>query len=183
MEIVEVGIKLDKDFIYYDEVLKKKGLINDINVITHDIYYTNKSLDNHSEEEMKNACIRLRSVDNSDYVIQNNLINEIDIKTIKESELNDYEEKLSSYGYKKVFDTIKKDHQYHIEGSGSIQLQEIDNIGLVVYYDNSKYYNLEPEEQKRKLIDELNSFGFELSYNDLNIDKLRTLYYGKEMFS
>lgn len=26
-----------------------------------DIYYTNKNLDNLSENEMKNACIRLRS--------------------------------------------------------------------------------------------------------------------------
>ena len=34
-----------------------------------------------------------------------------------------------------------------------------------------------------KLIDELNSYGFHFKYNDLGLDKLRTLYYGKEMFS
>ena len=56
MLIVEVGIKLDKDFEYYDNLLKNNGLINDFKVITHDIYYTDKSLEGLSENEMKNAC-------------------------------------------------------------------------------------------------------------------------------
>ena len=42
MLIVEVGFKLDKDYKYYDNLLKRNGLNNDFNVITHDIYYTNK---------------------------------------------------------------------------------------------------------------------------------------------
>ena len=32
------------------------------------------------------------------------------------------------------------------------------------------------------LIDELNSYGFDFSYNDLGIDKLRTLYYREEKY-
>lgn len=53
-----------------------------------------------------------------------------------------------------------------------IQLQEIKDIGLLIYYDNSDYYNLPLDDQRRKLIDELNSYGFELKYDDLGLDKL-----------
>ena len=58
MLIVEVGFKLDKDYKYYDNLLKENGLDNDFNVITHDIYYTNKKLDGLAEGEMKNSCNR-----------------------------------------------------------------------------------------------------------------------------
>ena len=80
MLIVEVGIKLDKDFEYYDNLLKNNGLVNDFKVTTHDIYYTDKNLDGLSENEMKNACIRLRSGNNSNYKIQNNLIDNLYLK-------------------------------------------------------------------------------------------------------
>ena len=64
-----------------------------------------------------------------------------------------------------------------------IQLQEIENVGLVLYYDNPDYYSLEFDEQRNKLIDELNSYGFNFKYSDLGIDKLRTLYFKKECYS
>ena len=35
----------------------------------------------------------------------------------------------------------------------------------------------------KMLIDDLNSYGFHIHYDSLGLDKLRTLYYGKEMFS
>ena len=184
MLTVEVGFKLDKTFEYYDKLLKSKGLINDFNIETHDIYYTNKGLDGLSENEIKNACIRLRSCNNSDYKIQNNLISEIDISFVNINSLNEFENKISKFGYKKVFDTIKKDHHYYKDGMNSkIQLQEIKDIGLLVYYDNSNYYNLDLETQRNMLIDELNSYGFDLTYDTLGLDKLRTLYYKKEKFS
>ena len=83
MLIVEVGFKLVKDYIYYDNLLKKNGLNNDFNVITHDIYYTNKKLDGLTEVEMKNSCIRLRSCDDEDYKVHNSLIPELDIDNVK----------------------------------------------------------------------------------------------------
>lgn len=64
-----------------------------------------------------------------------------------------------------------------------IQLQKIKKIGLVVYYDNPDYYHLSLDEQRLSLLKELNSYGFNFQDEDLGIDKLRTLYYGKEMFS
>ena len=182
--IVEVGFKLKEDYEYYDNMLKSNGLINDFNTITHDLYYTNKNLNNLSENEMKNACIRLRSCNNGKYKVDNNLLANINISEINQEELNKYEKQLSNYGYKKVFDTIKKDHHYYKEGMNSkIQLQEIDNIGLLVYFDNSNYYGYDLDTQRNKIIDELNSYGFNFNYNELGLDKLRTLYYGKEMYS
>lgn len=54
---------------------------------------------------------------------------------------------------------------------------------LVLEYDNPDYYHYPLEEQRKMLIDELNSYGFNFKYDDLGLDKLRTLYYKKEMFS
>ena len=133
---------------------------------------------------MKNACIRLRSCNNEDYQVHNELLNELNVNIVKKEELKDYEKNLLKYGYKKVFDTIKKDHHYYKDGMNSkIQLQEIKDIGLLVYYDNSNYYKYDLETERQKLIDELNSFGFNFNYETLGLDKLRTLYYKKEMFS
>lgn len=64
-----------------------------------------------------------------------------------------------------------------------IQLQDIKDIGLLLYYDNLDLYELSLEEQRKKLIDELNNYGFDFKYSDLGLDKLRTLYYKKEMYS
>ena len=184
MLIVEVGFKLDIDFDYYDKLLKSKGLSNDYNVTTHDIYYSNKDLNGMSENEMKNACIRLRSCNNNTFEIQNNLIDGLSKKKVSKLFLKGFEKKIAKYGYKKIFDTIKKDHHYFKEGMNSkIQLQEIDSIGLLVYFDNSNYYDLDLDTQRNKLIDELNLYGFDFKYDDLGLDKLRTLYYGKEMYS
>ena len=76
---------------------------------------------------MKNACIRLRSCNNEKYKIQNNLISELDVKEIDLDKLKEFETKLSHFGYKKVFDTLKNDHHYYKDGMNSkVQLQEID---------------------------------------------------------
>ncbi len=68
-----------------------------------------------SENEMKNACIRLRNCNNEDFKLQNNLLPEIDIKIVEQESLNEFEERLNKFGYKKVFDTLKKGHHYFKE--------------------------------------------------------------------
>ena len=55
MIVVEVGFKLNKNIKYYEEILSSHNAINRFNCKTHDIY-----LDNMTENEMKNSCIRLR---------------------------------------------------------------------------------------------------------------------------
>lgn len=184
MLVVEVGIKLDKSFEYYDDILKGNGLINDYQVVTHDIYYTNQGLEGLSENEMKKACIRLRSCDDGDFIVQNNLIDNLTIKEVLKDDLKSFESLLESFGYKKVFDTKKEDFHYCKEGmQNKIQLQKIDDVGLLVYYDNKDYYRFDLDKQRKLLIDELNLYGFDFSYDVLGLDKLRTLYYKKEMYS
>lgn len=184
MIIVEVGFKLDKDLDYYDKLLKKHNLENCFNCITHDIYYTNKNLDGLTENEMKSACVRLRMEDEVKCKIQNvenfKELRDINLPVI----LGDIEKILEENGFFKVFDTIKKDHHYgNCFLNGRVQLQEIKDVGLLAYYDNSDYYDLPLDEQRNKLIDILNSYGFTFKYSDLGLDKLRTLYYKKEMYS
>ena len=95
MLVVEVGFKLNNTLGYYDKILKNNGLANDFNVITHDVYYTNKDLNNLSENEMKNSCIRLRSCNNEKYKIQNNLISELNMNEIDLEKLKEFETELS----------------------------------------------------------------------------------------
>jgi len=196
--VVEVGFKLNNDISYYKEVLEKNNAINRFNCKTHDIYWTNKDLNGLSENEMKKACIRLRitegfggidfsGISRVSYRFQN--VDNFIVKTDNQKELTyeeveNYIKEIENKGYVKVFDTSKKDYQYSIGNMKSrIQLQDIEDVGLLVYYDNPDYYELPLKEQRNKLIDELNSYGFNFDYNDLGLDKLRTLYYGKEMFS
>ena len=134
---------------------------------------------------MKQSCIRLRNVNfKQGYKVENKLFEFLSVDFVKENELSEFENELKQNGYLKIFDTKKKDHHYYKEGMNTkVQLQEIDDIGLLVYLDNSNYYELPLEEQRNKLIDDLNSYGFNFKYTDLGLDKLRTLYYHEEKYS
>ena len=97
---------------------------------------------------------------------------------IKPSKISKLENQFKKYGFRKVFDIIKYDHHWYKDGMTTrVQLQETKDIGLLVFLDNRAYYEYDLEKQRKMLIDELNSYGFDFSYNDLGIDKLRTLYY------
>ena len=89
---------------------------------------------------------------------------------------------IPSYTYD--VDTKKIDNQYKIGNmKNRIQLQQIDNIGLVLYYDNPDYYDKDLKEQKTLLTQELNTYGFNFSENEKNIDKLRSLYNDKIVYN
>lgn len=179
--VVEIGMKLDKNLIYYHEMLLKHGLELDYSCITRDIYYTKNELDGLTENEMKEACVRIR-LSNSF-----NKCNDRFFKRKKNKSQNlelKKETELVKQGYKKVFDTIKFDFQYcHKNMKSKVQLQDIKDVGLLAYYDNPDYYKYPLEVQRKMLIEELNSYGFSFKESDLGVDKLRTLYYGKEMYS
>lgn len=187
MLVVELGLYLDRPYIYYENILKQNGLKCVFECVTHDLYYTNNdfsNIDNMTEKELKDVCIRVRKVNDGDYEIQNKILKEYKRKKIKSSNINKLEKELKKYGYRKVFDTIKYDHHWYKEGMNTrVQLQETKDIGLLVFLDNKAYYELDLETQRRKIIDELNSYGFNFNYDTLGLDKLRTLYYHKEMFS
>ena len=162
--VVEVGFLLKKSFRHYHNLLKRNGLELVFKCKTHDVYFTKeKNFDDLTENQIKNSCIRLRNPKQKDKAKIKELLND---------------------GYTKIFDTTKKDYHYaHAKMKSRVQLQIIKKVGLVAYYDNPDYYKYPLDEQRKLLIDELNSYGFDFSYDDLGIDKLRTLYYGKQLFS
>ena len=172
-EIIEVGLPLEKDLIYYHDMLQKRGLQLVFSCVTHDFYYAkDTNFDKLTENQIKNACVRLR------------ICNKLDKPLRSDKKILKQKQELIKQGYKKVFDTIKFDFHYHKEGMSSrIQLQDIKDIGLLVYYDNGQYDKYSPKKQRQLLIEELNSYGFNFKQTDLDLDKLRTLYYGKKMFS
>lgn len=196
--VCEVGFKLDKNLEYYHDMLINRGFDNIYNCRTRDIYWSNKDFDGMSENEIKRSCVRFRYSEGfggslydrdsfpksgfQNYLIFDNLAENSFMCPVED--IDKFEEKFKSYYWKRVFDTEKLDYQYSIPKMKSrIQIQDIDGIGLVLYYDNPDYYELSFDLQRRKLIDELNSYGFGFKYSDLGIDKLRTLYYKKECFS
>ncbi len=196
--VVEVGLKLEEDLNYYHNLLVSNGFDNVYNCETRDIYWSNKDFNGMSENEIKRCCVRFRwskgfggSLYENDSFAKSGFQNYLIFDNLAENsfmcpieDLDEFEEKFKKYYWKKVFDTKKIDYQYSKGDMKSrIQLQEIENVGLVLYYDNPDYYGLEVGEQRNKLIDELNSYGFDFNYNDLGIDKLRTLYFGKECYS
>lgn len=196
--VCEVGFKLDKSLDYYHEMLINAGFDNVYNCETRDIYWSNKKFDGMSENEIKKSCVRFRYSEGfggslfdrdsfpksgfQNYLIFDNLAENSFMCPIED--VYKFEEKFKKYYWRRVFDTKKVDYQYATRKMKSrIQIQDIDGIGLVLYYDNPDYYNFSISEQRKMLIDELNSYGFDFKYNDLGIDKLRTLYYKKECFS
>ena len=157
--VLEVGMKLDKNLIYYHELLKEHGLKLVFSIHTHDVYYSKDSnFDGMSENQMKNACVRLR------YCQKLNS---------EESDFSDNEKKekeLIKQGYKKVFDTSKLDFHYcNKKMQSRVQLQAIKGIGLLVYYDNPKYYKYDEDKQRKLLLEELNSYGFDFKESDLGL--------------
>ena len=175
--VVEVGLPLDKHLIYYHNMLISHGLTLTFACITHDLYYTKKeNLDGLTENQMKNACVRIRKLEGVIGVNKD--------KTTSDKEIKDEEEKLLKQGYRKIFDTIKFDFQYKKpDWYNYIQLQDIKDLGLLVYWEHDIFYELPEDAQREKLLEELNSYGFTFKNTDLGIDKLRTLYYGKKMYS
>ena len=199
--IVEVGFLLENDIEFYEEILEKAGAEKTFVCETHDKYWTNKTYDELivlTENQIKMSCIRLRecavydtihciekspSFHFDNYLIfDKNLTENENSKNyfkVKESEIKPYIEKIENQNWYLIFDTFKRDYQYKIGDIESrIQLQEIDNIGLVLYYDNPEYYEMPEKLQRKALIDELNNYGFNFSYDLQDIDKLRTLLTG-----
>ncbi len=194
--IVEVGMLLDNDIEYYNTMMQKVGGVNVFNCETHDLYWTNKKFDelkNMTENQIKKSCIRLRicngfggtcfkgdfsisgTIDN--YKIYDN--NAEDKFSCDVEKFKEIQEKIEAEGWYMVIDTFKVDYQYKIgDMQSALQFQEIDRIGLILYYDNPEYYDFTPERQWDALLDELNSYGFEFDKEQEGIDKLRTLLLG-----
>jgi len=193
MKIVEVGLELDKPVEFYINMLINTGLENTFNCNTHDVYYTNiKTFKGLTENEIKQSCVRIRRLNGfggtklhpvtsfmreiSNYKIFDNLWENKFL--IKDEQIEYYENKLRLAGWEKVFDTKKIDYQF----ANGIQLQVIENVGLLVYYAQRKYAGLDEEKQFELLRSDLQQFGFNFK-DKLGVDKLKTIYYNKKCYS
>lgn len=192
--VVEVGFKLDKPLEYYHNLLMAQGAENVGDYITHDLYWSNKNFALLTEAGIKASCVRYRrhgKIGHGTYDEYGKMQNYqsfnpeyYDTFICKENCLSAYEDLFENAGWKKVFDTKKTDHQYRIGDMKSmIQLQEIDDYGLVLYYDNPDLYSLPSEAQRIALIDELNSYGFNFTYETMGFDKLRSMAFGIMCYS
>lgn len=202
MLVLEVGLFLDKPLSFYQEVLKRAGAINEFNCKTHDLYWSNKTqeeFEQMTENQIKKSCVRFRmcvgfggeklekkqpiktgKFDN--YQIFDK--NKNDRFSEKISKIKKYNKNFENNGWKLVFDTTKNDYQYCIGDMKSrIQLQEIEGVGLLLYYDNPDYYHLNEDKQRLSLIKELNTYGFDFDESVLGVDKLKTFVHKKLMFS
>ena len=117
------------------------------------------------------------------YKIQNNLCENLKFGEVLANDLPQFFKMMEELGFNVVFDTIKEDFHYAKPNMESrVQLQQIKDIGLVLYYDNSNYYHLPFDEQRKALIDELNSYGFEFSEKTPDLNKLESLRDNKLSF-
>lgn len=200
--VLEVGLLLDKKIEHYMKILESANAKNEYNCITHDLYWTNKTqeeLMKMSENQIKKSCVRYRFGNGFGgeklEKKQPTKMGKFDNYQIFDKEKNDrfdekvrkikkYNKNFEKHGWRLIFDTIKTDYQYSIENMKSrIQIQDIKDLGLVLYYDNPDYYHLPEEEQRLALIRELNSYGFDFNEDILGIDKLKTFVHGTNMFS
>jgi hypothetical protein len=183
---VELGFLLDKDLAYYDKIITNNNCkyLGKNQMI--DMYYSKENnFDNMTELQIKNACIRLR------FGIHDGMLNYTGgFQNCKLDDKNDskYNDELLSDiindGFKLKFTMHKTDiHYRHNTINGDIQFQEVDGFGLMLFYYNPDYFNLDEETQRNKLIDDLNKFGFDFNYDSIGVDRLRSLYFGELKYS
>ena len=144
--VVEVGLLLNKPQEYYEAILQQHGARLMFACKTHDVYWSKQQFINMTEAQIKSACVRYRSVTRqgnakehtslqNDQIVNAAFVEEL--PPIKNYTLSELEKFFHKIGWRKVFDTTKTDYQFKIGNMKScIQLQNIEGIGLLLYYDN-----------------------------------------------
>lgn len=181
MQVVEVGFKIKQNKFEAEKILLNNGFENTFKTHTRDVYFgKNVDFKNKSEEQIKNELIRCRNFERLENlkVFDKNLP---DIVKVDLYELIEFFEKFFKNGYEIVFDTKKSDWIYK-KGNCYHQLQEIEKIGLLDYVIDNDICDKSEDEQFEILTKQLKTLGFHLEYK-LGIDKLRSLYNKKLMFS
>lgn len=188
-------IKLNNDLSLeeWEEEMTIAGFKNICNTVVEERYYYDKDISNMTENEIETICLKV-SKNCNDFSIQNNDLlkkraesnclsteeNELILKdSIFPDEINSYEKCLILLNYEKKIE-CKEQHYYYqnVEDNVIIELQKVEGVGLLLYYDNPRYFNMSIEEQKRQLIEELiYNYGFDIPDDCNNFDKLRYIYH------
>ncbi len=186
---VEVAFLCDNDIDYYKNLLESKHIENNYSVCAKDIYFSKEDINdlkNMTGEDIKNKCIRIRfnkSIKKDSkykmFRIQNykDLIDVCEDKFYLVKEYEKIEKQLNKNGFNKIIETSKIDYQYM---NGYIQLQDVENLGLIVYYYNPKYFFESLEKQNELLTQELKNVGFVFK-EQKQIDRLKELLNNKTL--
>lgn len=181
MAVLEVGFKIKEDKREAEKLLLEKGFQELFKTTTRDIYFgKNVNFEGKDETQIKTSLIRCRNFEKLENLklFDENLpdIIDVDFKT-----LLDYFDKFFKAGFDVVFDTQKTDWVY-CKGKCWHQLQDIKDIGLLDYVLDKDIFEKSEDEQFDILKKQMQEFGMHLEY-ELGVDKLRSLYNKKLMFS
>lgn len=211
MNITEVNFKLDDNIEKYCQLLSYHNIPNTLIIGKHDIYWTKSDLGDKTESEMESLCTILRRhkiIGGTNHkekrlfgLINNNEKNKMWYENLDTFGFNKQDSKLfngiftndstmnktidliNSRGYRKVFDLNYIEYQFTVPSSNAIiKLKKINNLGLICSFSNSNLSTLPQDMQKSRLIEDLNSYGFDITYNNKQIEVLKSLYFNREMY-
>lgn len=187
-----ITIKLDNDLSFeeWKEELKIAGFENVCNTVIEERFYCDKDISNMTESEIETICLKVCrncngfSIQNNDLLKKRIHLHNGETKlllkdSISLDEIEYYEKCLLELGFEKKIECKEKHYYYqNTEDNVIIELQKVEGVGLLLYYDNPKYFSMSLEEQRRQLIEDLTyNYGFDIP-NDCNIfDKLRYIYH------
>lgn len=191
----EINILLDADLEYYMDILEKAGAQLILETELHDLYYSDKPYEkilSMSEEKIESGLIKLRGSMSFDsihcyspeeiFYLENFGLAEKfadcpqRVFLASEKEVKEKVTRLESLGFYNVIDTFSRNYHFKIDGeAGEITLSEVDNIGLILGYNNPDYEDLSADFRRKHLIDDLRNIGFDLSFNEPNIQKLKSI--------
>ena len=104
------------------------------------------------------------------YITKSN--KEFTIKTDKEA--IGLEKLLLNDKFTLIYTDDKDDTVLNYNDEFYFQIQDLKSIGLIIAYDNPKYYHLDEDMQRNKLIEDIKKFGIE-PLNNKNINRFKAL--------
>ncbi len=178
----EVSLKISgKQTTIVNELLEQ-GFTTLWKVKTIDRYYKRKES---VAVSLKEKCLRLRKVESlinnkisyyfEDYSLLSSLEEQkLDVfKVLNDDNFNNLKNVLREMDFQEFLSTSKIDCVLK-KGNYIFQIQDIENFGLIVSYDNEDYSNFDYQEQRKILIADLEKFGFKIiDYEDF--DKFKEL--------
>ncbi len=181
MTVLEVGFKIKEDKKEAEKLLLAQGFQELFKTTTRDIYFgKDVNFEGKDETQIKTSLIRCRNFEKFENlkIFDKDLPDKLDVdfKT-----MHAYFDKFFENGYEVIFDTQKTDWVYY-KGKCWHQLQDIKDIGLLDYVLDKDIFDKSEDEQFEILMKQVKDFGLHLEY-ELGVDKLRSLYNKKLMFS
>ncbi len=185
MNKFELSLKISGN----QESIAKKLILKGFEVLwkvkTTDKYYIKNNNIAVYANDLKDNCLRLRRVEsliNNEvrcYFDNKHILTDLefkmlgDLEILKEIDINNLEKKLEEMKFKRLLVTTKIDFVLKRDDY-VFQIQDIDGCGLIVSYDNEKYTKFSYKNQRKKLIEDLEKFEFQIiDYNDF--DKLKEI--------